>query len=387
MDVKNEQRLARIGLNNFLAEFSYADLEYEASQGENELGDHLLVLGNNALIFETKERNLDFEQDSETEVKWFRQNILRESITQHSKSQQRLSDKKALMLTNQAGHSLPLPISKSTQIQRITTYTCGQSMPVECLGQRAYESSRVGFVHILSQADYELICRKLILPSEIFEYFHFREKLLKKYGSIQPGITEYALLGQFIRNTLDDTPSIKNEAIAKALPEDTSAFDLFTLLSGYRDHIVEEEDSETSDTNYYPILKEIAQLDRVEARILKERLDAIINDTRGPQVQPPIRVGIPRTGCCFVIATIPHAIEKDVIKALKAFTEAGKYSLQMDRAIGIGCVREPGGLFIQWMYTDHAWKKNEELELRLKETELFTEAKYRVLERYEDLND
>jgi hypothetical protein len=133
-----------------------------------------------------------------------------------------------------------------------------------------------------------------------------------------------------------------------------------------------EKASLQNETEYYPIVREIALLKRGELREFKSRFQFSLDKARAGTFARPLRMAIPRTDCGFVF--IPLAKETIPLrkKGLQNFTLAHKYEMKLSKCIGVSIADDLEGRFgAEWIYMEFPWEHDPAIEAALKENNPF----------------
>ena len=377
---KGEQFISIINSNVFFKEFTFSRNEFlaEPSKQNFELADNVVLLDELLFIYQIKDRN---KSDPTSSIEqWFKSKILNKAVKQIKNTIKYFKDFKQIEIANERGHKQNLADADIELSIKIIIYNPEQDMPEELRFQKFYESSKVGLIHLFHLEDYQWICQYLVTPTEIGEYFDFREDLFKKHKEINK-LPEQYILGHFLSG--EDTGSIKIELIEtlKKLDENVSEFSFSHMIDIFSDRIKLSE----NETDYYFIIKEIAKLKRNELKEFKLRFDLSIKNAKNQEFSRPYRITIPRTGCGFVFIPLESEFKDNWKNALNNYTLANKYDQKIDKCIGMLIYEDPSDkkwFEVFWMLVNYEWEYEEEIENKLKENFPFREVRVTELNRY-----
>lgn len=384
-----EEFVAAINLNIFLREFSFSENTFSPRPGaEVEFADHVVWVGDILMLYQLKERAQGRDATPDSERRWFRKKVLGNATRQVRDTLRYLDVQPEIVITNQRGHRLNVKDFSSGRVVRIVIYAAGHGLPEDCRRVRQHVSSSGGFMHVVAQPDYLGICRTLITPAEIAEYFGFREELICRWTDRIEIPSEAALVGQFLVS--DDPQKRPDEDYRRAvrsLRENSTEFDFSFVLERFADRIEYVSDlgnttTGDNDREYYAVLAEFAKLNRTALREVKTRMLLSLEAAKNNEFQAPYRVSIPSTGCGFLF--IP--MNKDMIPTRTTghqnLAYGSKYEQQLERQISASFAFDEGDYLIEWMYLDAPWQYDAEMEGQLKESYPFRPLKVRDAKRY-----
>jgi len=137
-------------------------------------------------------------------------------------------------------------------------------------------------------------------------------------------------------------------------------------------------------TEYYPIIAEIAKLNRIELIEFKKRFVRTIEKCKEKDITIPFRMYLPRTDCGFVFAPLNKRASNHWKTALNNFTVAQKYDQKAYRCVGLVMFEtEIDGetvLDMYWSFMEQNWEYNAEIEKLLLENFPFREVKLKRMD-------
>ena len=231
--------------------------------------------------------------------------------------------------------------------------------------------------------DYYWICRYLNTPAEVEEYLEFRKELFEVHRNHLNKFPEQYVLAHFFETL--DTSELKAKYIDnfKKVTTDSSEFNISYLIENFNKNIrlIKEQ------TEYYPIIAEIAKLNRTELAEFKKRLIRTIEKCKEDDITIPYRIYLPRTDCGFVFIPLNKHSSKHWKTALNNFTFAQKYDQKAYRCVGLVMFETQlnGETFLDmyWEFNEQEWKFNAEMEKLLLENFPFREVNWkRIDNRY-----
>lgn len=203
----------------------------------------------------------------------------------------------------------------------------------------------------------------MITPTEINEYLDFREDFFEFYKPGADLVPEQYLLGHFF-----ETPNVDhfNAGYLNNLKDQykrNEDFDVPGLIENFKEAIINSTSS--VETHYYPIIKAIAKLHRVELVEFKKRLSIAIEKSEKFEFITPYKMYSSITECAFVFIPLHSKNFQHALTALKNYTHAIKYDCKSQKALGVVIYRHPKYLDkieTGWLYLDDEWVFNEEME-------------------------
>lgn len=141
---------------------------------------------------------------------------------------------------------------------------------------------------------------------------------------------------------------------------DTDKFDISNIIGIFAPKIK----LTNYQTEYYPIITEIAKLNRSELLEFKQRISLSIEKSEKAEFIYPYRIYLPRTDCGFVFIPLHSSKAHNWKNALHNLTMAHKYESKAQKCIGVVIFRDKGDLKylnLFWQYVDSVWEYDEEM--------------------------
>ncbi len=328
-------------------------------------------------IFEIKERDATEKSDDSS---WFKNKILNKAVKQIKQTHEYLKKYPNIPIVNQKGHKKNISQANFNKAQSIIIYSPSDKFEDEQRFQKFYRSQKVGLIHLFHSEDYYWVCKYLITPAEVEEYLIFREELFEEHPQHLNLLPEQYVLAHFFETL--DTSEIKPEYINnfKKITTDSSDFNISYLIENFNKNIriLKEQ------TEYYPIIAEIAKLNRAELTEFKKRFVRTIEKCKEEEITIPFRMYIPRTDCGFVFASLNKLASKHWQTALKNFTFAQKYDQRAYRCVGLVMfeteIKKEIVLDMYWCFLEQNWEYNADMEKLLTDNFPFREAKMKKLD-------
>lgn len=355
-----EQFTSQLNAHLFLKEFSFEKNTFRAACGsERELADHVIIFPEQTFVFQLKERNAEAASDATSLHNWFRKKVLGVGCGQLRDSETFLTEQPSLRVRNQRGHTFELAERKG-RVTKILLYWPGHGRNVDTVLFK--RSQRAGFVHVMHVQDYFEVCRHLAAPTELSQYFAFRERYLSGVQGTRP--QERGLVAMFARES--DAP-LTAEAVDEVLAAtlaDVPSFDFGRILRRYGETISYAVGDSTQH-DYYLILTELARLDRADMRSLKGLLEWALSRAGEEPQQLPCRLR-GASGVTFVVLPVALSMFQNRLQGLENFTLLAKYDWKSTTAVGISVSKDGGMVEIDWAYLSGAWTHDPAIEERLR---------------------
>lgn len=377
-----EDFVARLNANVFLREFAFSATELSIpGKGQVEVADHLVLLDKLGLVYQLKERDAAASKDLPELFAWFEDKVRRKAVKQLGSTYKLLQAFEGTTLTNERGHQVPVSTATISDLVGIVIYRAGRVVGFR--PQRFYVSRNAGFVHFINDTDYFRVCRYLITPTEIVEYFQFRQNVLSLHQIDNSKISESALIGQYMAGNQDDVPDPKFErALINAQVENTDDWELAFITENLGQQIAYRI-GDSSETSHYRILAQLAQLSRAELRDFKLRLRLTLEAVRNDDFELPYRMAVPRLDCGFLIFPVPRNMQNKARTALQNFTLASKHDFQVTKHVGLSvCRRVKNTLDLEWMYVEEENQPDPDLDRMLTENYPFRKTHEKMQPRY-----
>lgn len=378
---KSENIIAQINKGVFFKEFTFSKTDFKAldSNQELEFADNVVWLDDLFFIFQIKER----EKNSYDDEKWFKNKILKIAVRQIKSTLKYIQDYPEINIENEKGHKLDITIAReSKNTKKIIIYSPNENFSEELRKIKFYESSEVGLIHLFHSEDYYWICRYLITPAEVEEYLNFRERLFefnREAGNLLP---EQYFLGHFLETLETDHFNAMYISNLTKYKQNTEDFDISLLIENFNKNIT----LTNSQTEYYPVVREISKLNRSELAEFKKRLSISVEKLENEQLTTPYRIYVPRTDCGFVFIPLHSSKSEYWETALYNYTMAHKYDSKARKCIGVVIFKDKKDLNYYemfWQFVDYEWEFDEETEKLLSDNYPFRETKMkRIDNRY-----
>jgi|SRR5579872_2030201 len=346
----------------FLSEYSFDKNQFRASSNQElELADHVIALPDALFIFQMKERDSGATSDEASVDEWFRHKVLKKGCGQIADSLSFLKDQPSLWVKNLRGHQHDLA-SLNKPVIPILLYASGPIVPDNVAVKRHQLSKRAGFVHVLRISDYYHLCHTLALPSELIAYFAFRLDLLLRNPGLQ--WEEARITAQFISKAHEPVTDIEARELLDDARYDVSSFDLTPILRRFGEKVT-YLDGRGGDLDYYRILGEFSKPSRAEMRGVKRLLTWALDNAGGDEMRMPARMRSLNTGTGFVVIPIHGGAFNTRLNALNNYSVAAKYESRLERQIGISVARDGTEVELDWLYIEHPWQHDAEVERML----------------------
>lgn len=351
---ESEKIISRINTNVFFKEFTFSKNDFVDfnSKQEFEFADSVVWIDDIFFIFQVKGREAS---ESNSDYKWFKNKVLNKAVKQIKDSHAFLENYSNIPVTNEKGHKRNISEAKSEKIKSIIIYSPSENFEERQRFIKCYESKQVGLIHLFHIEDYQWICTYLVTPAEIEEYLIFREELFSIHKSYINNLPEQYVLGHFLETL--DTSEINLRFLdnLKIEYDEVTKFDISFILENFDNHISMIKEK----TDYYPIITEIAKLNRSELIEFKKRLSKAIKLCNEKEYIIPFRVYIPRTDCGFVFIPLGDEKPELFLKRLDTFTLIHKYDQRAYRCVGFA-VREievdgKANFDMYWEFIEFEW--------------------------------
>lgn len=376
---ETENIVAKINVNVFFSEFTFSKNDFKElkSNQKLEFADNVVWLDDIFFVYQIKDR----DNSNGDDIKWFDNKILKLGVKQIKNTLKYLNDYPEILIKNEKGHVIDISKAKNTEPRKLIIYTPSESLPESKRQLKFYESSQNGLIHLFHSEDYYWVCKYLLTPAEVEEYLEFRESFYTQQGKILNLFPEQYILGHFLE-TLDTNEIVpKYIENLKIIDKEAIDFDISFLIQNFTNHIK----LTNQETDYYPVIKEIAKLNRSEMSEFKKRFVRSLEMCKKNEFILPYTLYTPRTDCGF--AFIPLAEEKKSFWkiALNNLTLAQKYVHKARKCVGV-IIFEKGDEFeIYWEYADYPWSFDSEIEKRLKENYPFRKTRLQKIDnRYKN---
>lgn len=358
----SEKIITQINSNVFFKEFTFSKNDFKELDSNQylEFADNVVWLDDLFFIYQLK------EQDSEsttTDKKWFENKVLKKAVKQIKSTLGYIANYPEIIIENEKGHRLNIVEAKScTNTKRIVIYSPKDNFSEDLRSQKFYESSEIGLVHLFHSEDYYWICKYLITPTEVEQYLNFREDLFL-YNKLNSNVLpEQYFLGHFLETPRTDhfDPSyITNLTSHKA---EIDKFNISSIIENFAKNIK----LTNHQTEYYPIISEMAKLNRSELKEFKQRVSLCIEKSETEEFVYPYRIYVPRTDCAFIFIPLHSTKAQNWKNALYNLTMAHKYENKAQKCVGVVIFKDKSddlGYFeFYWQYVNATWEYDEAIE-------------------------
>lgn len=372
--------LAHLNEWHFFKEFVYSKNTFQPATGQEvELADSLIWLGDTLVAYQLKERELVDGATAETEMRWFRNKILKKGTKQVRDTVAYLNSNNAIALRNHRGDTFELAFGTIQHFQKLIVYHPQALLPLAYRWIKHHRSNTVGIIHIISSEDYLGIVRTLLTPVEVAEYLEFRSMLIERWEGQIDKLPEQALIGQYLCGEFEAEPSGAFVDFLQRLDHRAEDWDMSGVMSIFPDRVT----TNNAPTDYYPIVQAIALLKRNELREFKKRFNKSVENAKANTFARPYRMTIPRTGCGFVFIPLTEDLVAQRRNGLLNLTSAHKYEQRLQRCIGITISNDVDGwIMAEWAYLESQWMEDPEMEKVLAENNPFRDVREGELPRY-----
>lgn len=381
---QSEQEITQINQNVFFKEFTFDKNDFVIdNRNKVELADNVLWLDDLLIIIQIKEKDLKGNSSVED---WLKNKVFKKAKNQIKSTLRYLYEHKTISIANGHNDNHILDIQKMVSIHSVVIYKIDDWKKESEIAKK-YITRDNCFIHFISFDDYIHICRYIITPVELGQYFVFREELLRRNTNIDK-LPEQYFLAHYFQNPTNTTFNIlyicNLDKICEKIISREDEFYLGSFINHMRETLYEYGD----ERDYYFIIRELAKLNREEMKLFKERLLAVMNE--GPKALPILmkRFASLRTQCGFVLMRLNKKVEETWSRALVNFPFEFKYKWKLNKCIGLVVLKDNDHFDFRWSYMEGEWEYDEELEKRVEE-DIEVNGKGKMLESmiYRDLID
>lgn len=356
----SEDYISNINSNIFFREFTFKKNTFKQNQSsEFELADNIVWLDDILLIFQIKEK----ENGDGDLKKWFRNKVLNKAVKQIKDTHKYLATHEEIIIENEKGLKKNILESKHIIPNNIIIYSSHQEFAEEDRFQKFYRSSEVGLIHLFHTEDYYWICRYLITPAEVKEYLDFRERLYKKFETHLNSLPEQYVMGHFLNTLETDHLEARYIESLKTIKPDEASFDISYLIENFDKNI-----THTNPMDYYPIIAEIAKLNRRELGEFKKRFIKAIEQCKEEDFVPPYRIYVPATDCAFIFIRLPEKLKNQWQIPLHKCSLVHKYESQAKKCVGVVVYSADNQIGMQWLMADFEWSYDANMESLVEDT-------------------
>lgn len=370
---ETEKIVSEINSNIFFREFTFSKNDFKElnTNQKLEFADSVVWIDEILFIYQIKERNSTEKND----LKWFENKVLNKGVKQVKNTLYYLKEFRGIEIENEKGHKLDISETRFQNLKKIIIYNPSKEFPEQLRFHKFYDSSDIGLIHLFHLEDYYWICKYLITPAEIEEYLTFREEFYHHMKKEIEQLPEQYMLGHFLETLDADHINPKYIENLKTNHDNSQDFDISFLIENFN----REMKLTSGPTEYYPIIKEIAKLNRAELKEFRKRFILTIKRCNESEPVIPFRVYFPRTNCAFVFIPLGEKYSHHWKTALSNYTLAQKYDQKSDKCVGLVIYeREINGkkyFEMFWEFIEAPWEFNAKVELLLKENFPFRDAK------------
>ncbi len=359
-----EDMAAHLGANVFTRTFSFSSAQLPVrSLPAPHLAEQLVLLEGMGFIFQLSERKSPGGARLSELERWFAGDVMKKGVKQIRETRELLQKYLTLSLSNGAGHRVSVSVKGLEELAGLIIYRT-PSRPPGFFPPRFKKTRVAGFVHIMRDTDFFGACEYLVTPAELADYLRFREEVLSRPDPVPPGVSEAALVGQYLYEDLDAAPDARYENAARSLKGDPNCYVFSYVIENLGTQIA-RRDEDSVETVYHPILRELARLGRTELRELKTQLRLCLESVRADKFELPYRLCSEPTQCAFL--TLPGSVEFRLRarKALESLAAASKHELQMEKQVSLAMWRSGEIIDIDWMYAEGPNPPSEALDRQL----------------------
>jgi hypothetical protein len=349
--------------NAFLRAFSFSTTQLPLDPASDvELADRVIMVDEIGFIFQLMEREQKGASKPDDLEKWITNYVVRRGVKQIQNTRDLLRSYVGLSLVNNFGHRMLISPRDPDQLVSVIVYR----VPPRTRAFRAarFKKNRTGnFVHILRDVDYFEIVRQFVTPADLSDYFEFRRDILINWDPAATGVSEAALVGQYLLEDHSSPPDERFESASRSPGEPTDCEFSFVLDSLAT--TIASQESDYADTDCYDVLSQLARLARYELRALKQQVRLALEAVRGNRFELPYRIVSAQTGTGFLVLPVAKEFHDRAISALRSLSLASKYELDLERQIGIGMWRNSQFVDIEWMFLNGRNLPDRDLDERL----------------------
>jgi len=375
----SEKIVAQINSNVFFKEFTFSKNDFKEldSNQKLEFADNVVWLDNLLFLYQVKEQDLNSTSDKN----WFENKVLKKAVRQIKSTLEYIYSYPEILIENEKGHKLDITEAKECiNKKRIIIYHPKDDFPENLRRKKFYDSSEIGFIHLFHHEDYYWVCKYLITPAEINQYLNFREDLYFFDRGYSNALPEQYFLGHFLETTQTDHFEPKYITNLTSHKADLDKFNISNIIENFAKNIK----LTNHQTEYYPIITEIAKLNRSELVEFKQRVSLCIEKSETEVFIYPYRIYLPRTCCGFVFIPLHSTKAHNWKNALNNLTLGHKYESKAQKCIGVVIFRDKSDLKyfeFYWQYVNAAWEYDEVMEQLLKDNyPPFRKTKYKQID-------
>lgn len=378
---KPENLVSQINSNVFFKEFTFSKNDFKElnSNQKLEFADNVIWLDKLFFIYQIKER----EPNSTDDIRWFENKVLKKAVKQIKSTLKYISLYPEIIIENEKGHKLDITKAKKcNNPKKVVIYSPNNDFSESQRYLKFYESSDIGLVHLFHSEDYFWICKYLITPAEIEEYLNFREALFLFDKQQSNTLPEQYFLGHFFETLEADHFDFTYFNNLRVDMSNFSQFDVSGIIEDFNKNIK----LINHQTEYYPIVEQIALMNRSELIEFKKRISLSVENCEIEEITLPYRIYLPRTDCGFVFIPLHSSKSHNWKNALYNFTMAHKYQSKAKKCVGVVIFRDRTNLEyfeFYWQFVEAEWVFDEVIEKAMTEDFPFRKTKVKkVYNRY-----
>ncbi len=374
-----EKEIASTNEYFFFKEFTYSKTTFRPQPGfEVELADNLVWLEDNLIVFQLKERAQSKRIDPQGEQTWYENKVIRKATKQIRDTLRYIEDNAEIALVNHRGHAFHLKPHSIRNIHKLIVYLPHQQLSKDTQ-RRYYPSETAGIIHLMTYHDYSLAITTLITPAEFLDYLAFREQTIREWKQEALILPEVALIGYYLFGNIQERPTYNHSKYLESLQAETETWDISNIIRVFSDRVTYQDYKHSQ----YPIIRELAKLDRSSLQKFKERFIASMQKSAANEFTLPFRMSVPATQCGFVFLPLIKSHIDKRRDYLQNLTLAHKYEQRLGKCIGVSFSPSGDGWFdIEWAYNESSWEYNAEIEKLLNESYPFRKLKTNIVHRY-----
>lgn len=378
----SEKTISEINSSVFFKEFTFSKNDFKAldSKQKLEFADNVVWLDELFFIYQIKER----EKNATNDLKWFENKVLNKAVKQIKSTLKYISHYPEIIIQNEKGHRLDIAKARQCESKKIIIYSPQDNFPELQRHLKFYDSSDIGLVHLFHFEDYYWICKYLITPAEIEEYLNFREDLFMFDKAKSNALPEQYFLGHFLETLDADHFNASYINNLKNHNPDINAFNVSSIIENFNKNIK----LTNFETEYYPIIQEIAKLNRSELTEFKKRMSLSIENSESEEMILPYRIYLPSSDCGFVFIPLHSNRTKHWKTALQNFTMAHKYDSRAKKCIGVVIFKDEQAkeyFEMFWLFIEAEWEFDEVMEKALANNFPFRKTKVKQFDnRYKE---
>ncbi|MGB8369544.1 MAG: hypothetical protein ACLPYZ_16750 [Limisphaerales bacterium] len=327
-----------------------------------------------------KQREVAQNVTPESERDWFESKVLKKATRQIRDTLTYLQTHAEIKLKNHREHEFCLRPTTISHIHKLVVYSPHECLPAICQDLKFHRSKTAGVIHIFIARDYKGLVQTWLTPAEFADYLEFREALIDNWEHNLPGLPEQAIVGQYLSGKFDNQPSFEFVKYLEAIKHNADEWDMSGVISNFP----ERTTSTNHPTDYYHIVREIAQLKRNGLREFKKRFQLSFEKAKANKYVKPYRFTSLYTGCGFVFIPVTQELIPHRQKGLQNLTYAHKYEQKLSKCVGVSVTHDKEKwFFVEWCFLESQWEEDPVMDEQLRQNNPFREAKTVELKRYD----